>query len=111
MLRRLVAAHSAWAWVGPKSPDTQVPLSAASCAGVGVLARAITSHGPQRLTRGSNHDHRPARSRLMLRKSLAPKSNPRSPSPTPAPAARGAGSDPGPGLRTGGGAARAPAGR
>jgi hypothetical protein len=42
-------------------PDTQVPFSAPSCAGAGVLARAITSRGPQRLTRGSNHDHRPAK--------------------------------------------------
>src|ERR1700730_814703 len=74
-------------------------------------ARAITSHGPQRLTRGSDHDHRPAKESFhalritSLNKQLAITV------PDARAGRKGAGSDPGPGRRRGSGAARVPAGR
>ena len=60
----------------PKSPGTQVPFSAPSCAGAGVLAGAITARGRQRLTRGSNHDHRPAKESFDALEITHPKEQP-----------------------------------
>lgn len=58
---QLRAALFAQGWtIWPASEHALAPQGD-ECSAAGVLARAITSHGPQRLTRGSDHDHRPAK--------------------------------------------------